>query len=225
MSKKMKESTKGSLSKESLSDVKNRVKNINNDKDNNNDKNNETSTKQTSDYFEYLLGFVVKIVTSAYAMILPVITNNYNTYIAHSKPESKTETEIETKTDTKSKKTTGIDVDTLVLQQGLKNNMGYLFLAFEIYSMLFHYTLVRFWIFANFVVTLLHMYNILSDPNIKKRLLPIGTPEIKKYSGCVIILGVLLLFFATSAGISMLTIPLILYLLNRTTKNVFGRGF
>lgn len=102
----------------------------------------------------------------------------------------------------------------------LKNNIGYFLLAYELYSILFHDLMVKLWIIANTICTFMFMYNNLSDPNIRKRFLPIGDREIKLFSGITIGAGiVLLLFFSTSIG--TMTIPLILYLIHRTAKNAF----
>lgn len=122
----------------------------------------------------------------------------------------------------RNKKDHHLDVDDI--KEKCKENIGYIFLVFEIYCMLFHTFLVRAWIFLNFMTTLLFMYNSLNNNRITDRAIPIGEEEIKKISIFVVGYGVmLLLFFTTTVGI--LTIPLILYLLNRTMRNVFKKGF
>lgn len=96
-------------------------------------------------------------------------------------------------------------------------------LIFEIYCMLFHTFIVRLWIFINFVCTGLHMYDDLSDPDTKNRFIPIGKNQIKKFSAGVIGTGAALLLLSTGT-VGIMTIPLMIYLINRTTKNVFGKG-
>ncbi|VBB18848.1 hypothetical protein YASMINEVIRUS_1380 [Yasminevirus sp. GU-2018] len=194
--------------------------------DQNQDQGTVVSSKKTEDHIKYAFEVVLRTIKSVYFILLPIVMNAYSSYFVNSKTGSKNESKSEGK---RSKKTetsvSSLPASLKNLDINLvKNNVGYLFLAFEVYSILFHNFLVRVWILANFVATVLYMYNTLSDPDIKKRFVPIGTPEVKKYSGAVVVLGaMLLLFFTTSVG--MFTIPLILYLLNRTTKNVFGRGF
>jgi hypothetical protein len=97
-------------------------------------------------------------------------------------------------------------------------------LIFEIYCMLFHTFIVRLWIFINFFCTGLHMYDNLSNPDIKTRLIPIGKSHVKKFSAGVISTGCALLLLSTGT-VGFTTIPLIIYLINRTAKNVFGKGF
>jgi hypothetical protein len=96
-------------------------------------------------------------------------------------------------------------------------------LIFEIYCMLFHTFIVRLWIFINFVCTGLYMYDDLSDLDVKNRFFPIRKNHIKKFSAGVIGIGCALLFLSIGT-VGFTTIPLMIYLINRTTKNAFGKG-
>lgn len=116
----------------------------------------------------------------------------------------------------------------------------YIVLILEFYCMLYHAFIMRIWILLNFMCTCFYMYEILcgfSPPDFPwenrealvvfdkaKHPGPIYREWIKKVSLGVIISGVfLLVFFTNTIGIT--TIPLMLYLINRTIRNVFIKGF
>lgn len=102
----------------------------------------------------------------------------------------------------------------------IKQNIGFVMLGAEVYCLFFHILSVRIWIFMNLLATLMIMYDTLNSKETKDRLIPIGSNEIKKYSTVVISCGVLMLLFFTQS-VGMMTIPIILYLINRTVMNVF----
>jgi uncharacterized membrane protein len=98
------------------------------------------------------------------------------------------------------------------------NYLIYIPLFMEFYYMLFHVLIIRLWLFANFCCSLLCMYNNLneSDSNLRN--------NVKKFASLCVGSGtVLLIIFGNSMG--LFVIPLIIYLINRTLKNVFNKGF
>jgi hypothetical protein len=105
-----------------------------------------------------------------------------------------------------------------------KDIVLYFPLIFEFYCMLFHCFVVRMWIFSNFLCTILYMYSTLSGSNQRNEGIPINKSRLKRISSGVVCYGCfLLLFFTRSIGV--VTVPLMLYLINRTIRNVFGKGF
>lgn len=104
----------------------------------------------------------------------------------------------------------------------LKKYMKILPLVPEIYCMLCQVFLIRTWFMLNFFCSILQMYDNLSDVSIKNRLIPICTNDIKKLSYIVIFFGIVLILFVNS--ISIFTILLMLYLINRTLRNIFNKG-
>ncbi len=111
----------------------------------------------------------------------------------------------------------------IIMDPSMMTHWNYLVftpLFMEVYYMLFHVLVVRLWLFANFCCSLLHMYDNLSESGSRW----ITEYEIKRYAMACVGSGILLIiFFANSIGI--LAIPLIIYLINRTLKNIFNRGF
>ena len=102
--------------------------------------------------------------------------------------------------------------------------LRYIPLVFELYFILFHIFIVRMWILMNFICTVLYMYDNLTEFDIIHRTIPIGINEIKKLASFVIGSGiVIMLFFTQSDG--FFTLPVMIYLINRTSKNIFNKGF
>lgn len=97
---------------------------------------------------------------------------------------------------------------------------GFFMLMCEIYSLFFQDILLRLWIIANFAATLLFMYydlnGINDNQNQNKN---INHDIIRYYLLSVIISGIVLLLFFTSS-IGFTSIPLMIYLLNRTIRNM-----
>ena len=68
------------------------------------------------------------------------------------------------------------------------------------------------------------MYDNLTEFDIIHRTITIGINEIKKLASFVIGSGiVIMLFFTQSDG--FFTLPVMIYLINRTSKNIFNKGF
>ena len=105
-----------------------------------------------------------------------------------------------------------------------KNFIQYIPLIFELYFMMFHIFIVRLWIMLNFACTAIYMYNNVTDIDIKKRAIPVGLTDIKKFASFVIAYGILLMVFFTSS-IGFICFPLMIYLINRTSKNILKMGF
>ena len=128
----------------------------------------------------------------------------------------------------RSKITDNIDektqIDGIVIITSIKDNLGFVMLGTEIYFLFYHVYIVRFWIFLNLLSTLFVMYDTLSISDKHNRLITIGLDEIKKYSVSVIGFGIIIMIFFTK-NIGILTIPVIIYLINRTLSNIFNRGF
>lgn len=98
-------------------------------------------------------------------------------------------------------------------------------LVMEGFFMMFHGAfMVRFWIMVNFACTLLCIYDKLSHKSVKQRLVPISIEDIKKLSSVSIGAGACLVVFFTRT-VGLIAMPCILYLINRTCKNAFDRGF
>jgi hypothetical protein len=106
----------------------------------------------------------------------------------------------------------------------VKNYVKYIPFLFEIYAIIFHDFIVRIWVIMNFMCSLLHVYNDLCEPCGKGTIISIHRDNIKKLASIVIGLGLILItIFARTVGI--LSIPFLFYLINRTSKNIFNRGF
>jgi hypothetical protein len=89
---------------------------------------------------------------------------------------------------------------------------------------MFHTMIIRLWILMNLTCTLLCVYDNLGDKIVKNRLFPVCMNNIKKLASVCIGCGaVLVLLFTKTVG--FFALPLILYLINRTCRNVFDKGF
>ena len=101
----------------------------------------------------------------------------------------------------------------------------YIPLLLEIYVMIYgRLLLIRSWFIFNFICTILCVYDELSDAITKNRLVPISRNDIKKIATISIGLGVFIILFY-SVHIGFFIMALIMYLINRTCKNIFNRGF
>lgn len=100
----------------------------------------------------------------------------------------------------------------------------YIPLLFELYYMLFHTMFVRIWFMANFIVTCLYIYDTLSAKKADRRVLKFTHENLKNVSiGVIAYGGLLILFSAKSIG--LIAVPVMLYLINRTVRNIFNKGF
>lgn len=93
---------------------------------------------------------------------------------------------------------------------------GFVMLICEIYSLFFQDIIMRLWIIANFAATFLFMYQDLNEDGKNKNI-------IRYYLMSVIISGILLLLFFTSS-IGLTSIPLMIYLINRTICNMLNES-
>jgi hypothetical protein len=106
----------------------------------------------------------------------------------------------------------------------LRDYVIYVPILFEIYCLLFHTTMVRIWFMLNLSCTILKIYDDLCEDNPEKRLFKINQEQIKNLAKVSIGCGVAMLVLATST-VGFMTFPLMLYLINRTAKNILGKGF
>ena len=98
----------------------------------------------------------------------------------------------------------------------LTSNVQFMFLISELFTLIYHASmLVRFWVFMNFMCAVLSMYDGLSVKSIKDRYLPVCKKDIRKLSTISIGTGICLVFFYTPT-IGLMTLPSVLYTLNRT---------
>jgi len=96
------------------------------------------------------------------------------------------------------------------------SNVQFMFLVSELFTLMYHASiLVRLWVFMNFMCAVLSMYDRLSVKCIKDRYLPVCKKDIRKLSTLSIGMGICLVFFYTPT-IGLLTLPCVLYTLNRT---------
>lgn len=96
------------------------------------------------------------------------------------------------------------------------SNLQFMFLVSELFTLIYHTSLlVRMWVFLNFMCVVLSMYDNLSVKYIKDRYIPVCKKDIKKLSTLSIVFGTCLIFFYTPT-IGLITLPCILYTLNRT---------
>ena len=130
----------------------------------------------------------------------------------------------------------------------LKKNIIYFPLVLEIYYILFHVLVVRVWMLLNFILTLMYMYNKLCqggnhhslshlndmipdkcsddkkcDRDAENIHTQVPIHYIKKIACVSIISGMgLLVFYSNHIG--PFALPLIIHLINRTSKNIFNIG-
>jgi hypothetical protein len=96
------------------------------------------------------------------------------------------------------------------------SNIQIIFLGTEIFTLMYHVSMiVRLWVLMNFTCAILSMYNTLSIKCKKDRYLPVCKQDIKNLSTISIGTGICLVFFYTPT-IGVMTLPCILYTLNRT---------
>ncbi len=105
----------------------------------------------------------------------------------------------------------------------IKKYIIYFPLVLEIYYIMNHILMVKMWILMNILCTFLFMYNILTTNNINDGIFHICMNDVDKLGLLCIILGIgMIIIYASEIGI--LTFLLIIYLINRTSKNFYNFG-
>lgn len=152
-------------------------------------------------------------------MVYPYLISLYKRFNDKSSDKSSDESPDESSEKSNSKKTPS----SLTPEKYIKYTQ-FIPLVFEFYFMMFHIFMVRMWFMMNFACTALYMYDNLSESDTTNRVIPVEISEIRKFASFVIGSGVVMMcFFTTSVG--FFTLPLMIYLINRTSKNIFGKGF
>ena len=98
----------------------------------------------------------------------------------------------------------------------LTTNAQFMFLVSELFTLIYHSSLlIRLWVFMNFMCAVLSIYDELSVEHIKDRYIRVCKKDIRKLSTISIGMGICLVFFYTPT-IGLMTLPCVLYTLNRT---------
>lgn len=176
----------------------------------------QESTDSLKNFLNTLLSMGKKFLTTIQETLYPQLLTLYQKYISGSNSK-------QSNTDTTDKTQVGSATQNIDMSS-IKGYLQYVPLVLELYFMMFHIFVVRVWILMNFACTALYMYDNLTESNVNQRVIPIGFNELRKFASFVIGSGiVLMIFFTRSVG--FFTLPLMIYLINRTAKNIFNKGF
>lgn len=146
-----------------------------------------------------VINYVKIMITYIGRLILPIVINIYDLYQKQVPKYFK---------DPKNGKIDILDTNT----NEKHRYFGFIMLLCEIYSLFFQNMIMRLWIIANFAATFLFMYQDLNEDKKNNNI-------IRYYLFSVIISGLILLLFFTSS-IGLTSIPLMIYLINRTIRNM-----
>jgi len=170
------------------------------------------AVKEAPDLLKILSGTFISMIKQLSAFVQEILYPNllkfYHKYVSYDQSN-----------------TSGLSVSSLHTRvHKIKGYVQYIPLALELYCMMFHVFIIRVWIMMNFVCTVLYMYDNLSESDIDQRVIPVGIWEIRKLASFIIGTGIgMMICFTQTVG--FFTLPLIMYLINRTSKNIFNKGF
>lgn len=179
--------------------------------------------KEPQDYMKTLFATIMSIINQFVNLVqktlYPQLLIIYKKYVNGSTVSSN---------DSKTSNESSFASPNLILQSvddsKIKQFLQYVPLILELYFVMFHVFAVRVWILINFACTVLYMYDNLTESAIDQRVIPVGINELKKLAIFVIGSGLVMMIFFTKT-LGFFTLPLMIYLMNRTTKNIFNKGF
>jgi len=103
----------------------------------------------------------------------------------------------------------------------LMRYMKYVPLVVEIYLIIFNILIAKLWFMMNILCTVLFIYVNLNEND--KKIVPINKYHINIFAIVCIATGIMMILFCVQK-ISIISLAMIIYLISRMTKNIFGLG-